>query len=297
YRDGLETVVRFVSDETRFLAIEGPVAWIRSGDQVSLASAVDRRFVTGHQFHALAFHFNDIIANAQAVKAVVLDDAAYDGQRGDFPDGGTATLLEDETGKAIGLILALPDTTEITVSYGDWRRMADGVLVPFSTKVTHEGVVYDYQYTDVSFAAGDAVSFHEAYPAPAIDAVQVHRLHRSLLAAHCRGDAQMMAQLTAPEALIANRGEVAVTSPDDMKTRFASVFSRVDYRAYLDLEQPAIEVAESGDIGWAVVKVRAEGEVIETGDAFSDQWAWALLAKKVDGVWLHAGNASNLKPE
>lgn len=296
YRNRLETTVRFVSDDTSLIAIEGPLAWVANGDQVSLAGDADRRFVTGHQFHALAFHFDDIVANVKPAQAVQLEGAAYDGRRGDYPDGGTATLLEDETGQPLGLILALPDTTEITVSYEDWRQTADGVSVPFSARVTHEGVIYDYQYTDVSFADGDAVSFHEAFPAPEVDAVQVHRLHRSLLAAHCRGDAGMMAQLTAPEALIANRGDITTVSPDDMETRFTSVFSQVDYRAYLDLKQPAIEVAESGDVGWVMVNVRADGEVVETGDAFSDQWAWVLLARKIDGVWLNVGNASNVKP-
>jgi len=31
----------------------------------------------------------------------------------------------------------------------------------------------------------------------------------------------------------------------------------------------------------------------EGGAEFDSQWSWILLAKKIDGAWLHAGNASN----
>lgn len=297
YRNPMEIAVRFASDETSLLVIEGPLAWTQTGDDLTAADDEGRRFITGHQFHALGLLFDDVIANAQPVRNVEFNGARHDGRSGAYPDGGTATLLEDENNRPLGLILDLPDTSEITVSYGDWRQTEEDRSVPFSATVTHEGVVYTYQYTDFSFGTGDAVAFHQAYPAPDIDAAHIYRLHRALLAAHCRGDAEMMASLTAPEAFMANRGDITSVSPDDMKARFSSVFSRVNYRAYTDLKSPQIEVAESGDLGWALVSVQAEGEVIDTGEPFSDQWAWALLAKKLDGVWLNAGNASNVKPE
>lgn len=295
FRNRHESTVRFIDDSDSLLVIEGPLTWNRRNGEEQEAGAAERRFVIGHQFHALAFHFEEIVADAKPVKNIRFGQKAHDGSRGAYPDGGTATLLRDENGNAAGLILALPDTTEITVAFDDWRSLPSGVSAPFQATITHDGVIYDYQYTSVSYETGDAISFHEAFPAPVDDAVQVYRLHRSLLAAHCRGNAALMAELTTPEAIIANRGEITRVSPDDMGARFGSVFSSLDYRAYTDLKPPHVTVSQSGDLGWAIVNVRSEGEVIGSGEAFSDQWAWAMLAKKIDGVWLHAGNASNAK--
>jgi ketosteroid isomerase-like protein len=297
YRTPQEAAAHFINDNPTLLAVEGPLVWSRGADTEVLAGDAERGFVIGHQFHALALYFDDIAANVRAVDGIAFNGRTYKGRLGDHPGGGALTLVEGEGGRAAGLIMAPAGESEILVVYDDWRALASGQTVPFAVTITHEGNVFNYRYTDISFGVGDAVSFHTAYPAPAIDAVQIHRLHRALLAAHCRGDAAMMAALTAPENVIANRGEIFHVTPEETQARFTSVFSRVDYRTYTDLAPPEIMVAQSGDLGWAVVNVRAEGEAAETGEAFSDQWAWALLARKIDGVWLNAGNASNRKEQ
>ena len=79
-----------------------------------------------------------------------------------------------------------------------------------------------------------------------------------------------------------------------MSERFTAVFDRLDYREYHDLRLPVVEVSESGDLGWIAVEVRAIGTDRESGDAFDNQWAWLMAVRKIDGRWLHAGNASNV---
>ena len=297
YRAPQEVAARFVNADPTLPAVEGPLVWTRTASEEALGGDRERGFVIGHQFHALAIYFDDIAENIASAKKIRFNGKTLKGRRGDYPGGGTLTLVEGDGGRATGLIMAPAGESEITVAYDDWRALASGESVPFVATVTHGGNVFNYRYTDVSFSEDDAVSFHEAYPPPAIDGVQIYRLHRALLAAHCRGDASMMAALTAPEAIIANRGEIIKTTPAEMEQRFGSVFERMRYHAYTDIEPPSIAVAESGDLGWAVVNVRAEGEAAESGEAFADQWAWALLARKVDGVWLNAGNASNRKAD
>ena len=56
---------------------------------------------------------------------------------------------------------------------------------------------------------------------------------------------------------------------------------------------PKIDLSEDAKLGWIGVSVLAEGSEIETGASFSQQWAWIMMVKKIDDVWLHAGNASN----
>ncbi len=70
---------------------------------------------------------------------------------------------------------------------------------------------------------------------------------------------------------------------DNITACFVQLIRTRRYTGYHDLTEPMIEVAENGDIGWAI------------GKAFDDQWAWIMLVPKIDGVWINAGNASKLK--
>jgi ketosteroid isomerase-like protein len=125
----------------------------------------------------------------------------------------------------------------------------------------------------------------------------VLRLHRSLLAAHCLGDADTLADLSTQESVNSNRGVLSSIAREDMRSRFSGLFEKIDYVHYEDIADPVIKVSSSGDIGWAAVNVRARSAVKDGGQAFDDQWSWIMLAEKVDGQWLHAGNASNLMPK
>ncbi len=136
--------------------------------------------------------------------------------------------------------------------------------------------------------------FFEATGAPDLDAVQVYRLHRTLLAAHCLGDADLIANLSAPEVIVAGRGELYRESSESMRAQFTALFERLDYREYHDIVLPELKL--SGDLGWIGVNVRAVGEDKEGGAPFDDQWAWIMVVEKRDGAWLHAGNASNRRP-
>lgn len=301
YRSSKEAVTAFVSDRATRMAVEGGLAWSDQEDGAVLADDSVRRFVIGHQFHALAFQFDEIATDIIQVTGVAFGDDFLDGRKGDYPFGGTMTLLKSSSERPFGLILNLPKESEITVSFDDWRVTDEGNELPYSLIVTHEGNEFYYTYTDVSILTGDsakdAIDFQEAYPAPDIDEVKVHRLHRALLAAHCRGDAGAMEALTASEATIANRGEITRTTAKDVGAQFSSLFSSIDYTGYHDLEDPIITVAESEDIGWIIVNPLAEGREIQSGETFRLQWAWIMLVRKIDGVWLHAGNASNLKTQ
>jgi ketosteroid isomerase-like protein len=115
-----------------------------------------------------------------------------------------------------------------------------------------------------------------------------------LLAAHCLGDADLMADLSAPETVIASRGRLYRPSREATRAQFTSAFEKFDYEAYIDLEPPVISIAQSGDLGIIAVNVRAVGRDRETDEAFTNRWAWFMTVAKIDGHWLHTGNASNL---
>ena len=136
--------------------------------------------------------------------------------------------------------------------------------------------------------------FFDALDAPELDQLNAYRMHRKLLVAHCLGDASLIAKLSAAEIVSANNGELSTVSKEALRERFTGLFAQIDYTEYHDLALPIIEVAESGDTGWIGVNVRAVGESVESGDPFDLKWAWIMVVRKVDGRWLHAGNASNV---
>lgn len=297
YRSAQELVAQFIGEAHTTIAVEGPFVWARSGETDSNAGDAERRFAIGHQYHAMLMHFDTIMIDVEEDEAIAFDGAMRRGRTGTYPAGGKVSLVDGERAeRPAGMVMALPDETAIIIRFGGWRAISDSEDFPHEITIEHEGAIYNYRYTQIDVNDMDAIDFHERYAAPALDKVQIHRLHRALLATHCRGDAELMSELSTPETVIANRGDVIEATREETRKQFDSVFSRLDYTGYHDVKAPQIDVAESGDLGWAVVNVRAEGVARESDTPFSQRWAWAMLARKVDGVWLSAGNASNYAP-
>jgi len=298
YRAANDAVTQFIRDTPTTIAVEGPLVWTRSDAGETIAGDAERRFAIGHQYHALLLHFDDIMENVRPETEIPFGEKTRHGRTGDYPSGGEVSLIDgDAPNKPAGLLMMLPDESPIAITFEDWRvATSAGVALPHRILINHEDNIFTYIYSSIESEEMDVIDMHARYEAPAIDAVQIHRLHRTLLAAHCRADPSLMAQLSAPSAVIANRGDIMEVSQDEMRSRFETLFERIEYSGYHDVAHPIIRVAESGDLGWAVVKVLAEGHAKETGEQFSQQWAWAMLAEKHDGVWMHAGNASNAAP-
>jgi ketosteroid isomerase-like protein len=298
YRTPSETAARFVINSPALLIVEGPLTWTRSEKEDALTGDKQRRFIIGHQYHALAFNFEDIMSDIEEVQNIAFNGKQLKGLKGHYPTGGVITRVTDgNDDRPAGLIMQLPDEAEIRVAFSEWRRTQSGHDAFFKLTITHNENTFNYRYTDISFSNKDAIDFDKAFPAPSLDQVNIYRLHRALLAAHCRGDAAIIAALTAPQSIIANRGSVSTMTPDGIRTQFKSLFEQMKYSAHSDVQPAKISVSDSGDLGWAIVNVRAEGEAAASGEPFLQQWAWAMLAKKVDGVWLSAGNASNLRSD
>lgn len=284
YRDGPD----------RSTVLEGPSAWIMSGDETSVGSEFHKLFALGHQYHAFLTEFGAILANVRETESIEFGGSRHKATSGDYPFGGVVHSIHGEsTERPVGLVFDFGETARIEVALSDWRQVGERDL-PFLAIIDDGDRVFDYRYTRIDLEPQSPLWFYEALPAPAINEVQIHRLHRKLLVAHCLGDAAMMAELTAPVVFSANRGQLQSASNNELLERFSSLFKQLDYREYHDLIEPVVEVSGSGDLGWIAVEVRAVGEARESGQAFDDQWAWLMAVKKFNDSWLHAGNASNL---
>lgn len=287
------SAIRHIDDETQTIAVEGPLGWISRGDKAELGGDPIRGFALGHQYHALLLHFEEILGPTEIRDSIAFQGEVHRGRSGDYPYGGKVSLVESAGGGyPAGFVFEFPDSPPMEISFGEWREV-EGRTLPFLVRIDDGTRVFDYNYISVSVSDKQPGWFFSAVGAPDIDELQILRLHRDLLVAHCNGDAGKMAELTTPESVVASRGEVYRVSRESTRERFLKLFERLDYQQYHDIIPPIIEVSDDGSLGWIAVNVRAEGTETESGAAFDAQWAWIMLAKKLDGVWLNAGNASN----
>jgi ketosteroid isomerase-like protein len=285
--------IRHVREDPQLIAVEGPLGWAQTPNGSELGDNFYKLFGLGHQFHAFLLHFDELVSNARTSEDLAFANEKRAAASGDYPYGGVVHLVNgDIASRPAGLLFEFPDTPPISVTFEDWRAL-DGVELPFRMQIDDGERVFDYRYSDIDINPRSPLWFHDAVVAPPIDEVQVYRLHRKLLAAHCLGDADMMAALSAPELVVAGRGDLGRYSSESTRERFTGVFQRLDYTGYHDLAMPIIRVSEASDIGWIAVEVRAVGAEIETGTPFDDQWAWVMMVEKINDAWVHKGNASN----
>lgn len=289
-----EAAIRHIRDSDQMVAIEGPLSWVSANGRSQLGTGFHKLFALGHQYHAFLLHFDEITDNLRETERLVFGGNAHRALSGDYPYGGTVHLVKSiDSSRPAGLLFEFPESTVIRVTFSDWRK-AGTTELPFRAEIDDGERTFDYRYSTIETSSGSPLWFHETVSAPALDQIQVYRLHRKLLAAHCLGDAELLTKLSAEQIVSASNGELVRASNDSMRERFTALFERLDYSEYHDIEMPIIEIAESSDLGWIGVNVRAVGSNKETGDPFDNKWAWLMIVRKVDGTWLHAGNASNV---
>jgi hypothetical protein len=296
FQSGKSAATRHISDKDQTVVVEGPFGWVRIGDSPKMGSNFEKSFALGHQFHAFLLYFDEIVSNPRDSEQVLFEGREYRARSGDYPYGGVAHLIPTTPGdRALGLIFEFPESKPIEVAFSDWRSFGH-IEVPFQAKLYDGERVFSYRYTNIDMTPKTPLWFFEAVSAPSLDEIQVYRLHRQLLAAHCLGDFDMIARLSSAQILAANNGALQLVTNASVRDRFTELFERFDYTAYYDIAMPIIEISEGSDLGWVGASVRAVGKQVMEGPPFDNQWAWLMIVKKEDGRWLHAGNASNLAP-
>ena len=291
YQSKDSAAIRHLDHRDRTVAVEGPVAWAREGERSQVGSEFYKLFALGHQYHALLLEFDTIVGDVREGSRVDFGGEIREAISGDYPYGGRVHLVQGEDAShPAGLRFDFSEDSVVTASFMEWREQ-DNNLLPFHIRIDDGERTFDYRYTSIAVSSESELWFFDAVPAPSLDELQIYRLHRELLAAHCMGDAEMMAALSAPIVYSVNRGRMEQATNAELKARFTSLFEALDYLEYRDLTEPVIEV--SGDVGWIAVNTRAIGADKNSGRTFDDQWAWIMTTRKIDGRWTHTANASN----
>ena len=285
--------IRHVRETEQVVAVEGPLGWARVGDESMRGADFHKTFALGHQYHAFLLYFDEIVTNIDRRNDFDFEGDTYTALVGDYPYGGQVALVEGSN-RPVAMVFEFPEIEPIKVTFDDWGAVGGNEL-PFLVSIDDGERVFDYRYTSVDLDDRSPLWFFDAAGDPGVDEVAVHRLHRTLLAAHCLGDADLLADRSTDPVTSANNGELRSSAREATRERFTDVFEALDYTEYHDIETPVVEV--SGDVAWIGVNVRAVGEVKASGQPFDSEWAWIMVARKVDGQWYHAGNASNRKQE
>jgi hypothetical protein len=287
-------VIRHIREKDQMVAVEGPYGWVRIGDSEKIGSDFEKTFALGHQFHAFLLNFEEIVSDIRESEKISFQGKEHQALTGDYPYGGLVHMIAaDGYLHTPGLVFEFPGSEPIIATFSDWRSL-DDLEIPFQVDIDDGQRVFSYRYTSIDTAPKTPLWFFEAVSSPSLDEVQVYRLHRQLLAAHCLGDADMIARLSSEQILSANNGAMVQVPNLSIRDRFSGLFEHLDYTAYHDIQTPIIEIAEGSDLGWIGVNVRAVGVNVEQGTPFDNQWAWLMLVRREHGKWLHAGNASNL---
>lgn len=294
YKSRHRAAARFIRENSTLHVLEGPNVWVQTTSGSRPADDFQRDFTIGHQFHAFLLRFEDLVTKPERVQDIDFAGEQHAALKGERDTGGEVYLIDSDTpGQPMGLRYDVGDL-KIEITTSDWRTVS-GTQVPFALSIDDGERVFNYRYSTVDLSDKPLMWFYDSVQSPDIPAVDVERLHRKTLIAHCLGDAEMMASLTAPTATIANRGSIIETTPGEMASRFASVFDRRKYSAYIDTAMPRVSADER--VGWAAVQINTKGHTPENGQSFDEHWAWVMMAEKIDGKWLMTGNASNLRPD
>ena len=286
-----------VSGAENLTVAEGPFGWYQQ-EGASLGDGFHQSYALGHQFHAILFEFDSVMKDVTRVTDIPYMGSIISGLQGSNPFAGTVWLVDGDTPeRPSALLFQYPDIPLISIRLEDWRDIY-GVQTPYRMVIDDQSRVFTYQFTEVAYRDEMPSWFMDQLSAGnALDALAVYRLHRRLMIAHCLGDHDAIADLSTKTMTFAGGGSLETISRDAIRARFERLFKALDYTGYHDLKAPIITVSASVDIAWAGVEVQAEGLSLDSdtsleNTSFKDIRAWLMLAEKVNGRWLHAGNTA-----
>ena len=128
------------------------------------------------------------------------------------------------------------------------------------------------------------------------DRARLLALHEEAMAAHRKGDVEILLQADAEDFVLASRGEISRPSLEQRRQFLGPYLRGVKFAEYIDVVTPVVHVSADGTAGWVIAQVRASGT--ELGGAkrsLQFESAWIELYEKRGGTWRRVGNVSNFK--
>ena len=129
------SAIRHIDNETRVVAVEGPVAWAARAGKAQLGGDRLKNFALGHQYHALLLHFEEVAGAIEPREDLSFGGEVRAGMTGALPFGGSLALLHDGSDDhPAGFLFELPDTLLIEVRFSDWRISLSRTAVSYTVR-------------------------------------------------------------------------------------------------------------------------------------------------------------------
>jgi hypothetical protein len=132
----------------------------------------------------------------------------------------------------------------------------------------------------IAMAQSDARQKAEA------ELLQVHRDDRR---AHLQHNVNALLAHAGPQVIDVRDGTIRVLSLEEVRARFTSYFSGIEFSAWDDVEPPIVHASDDGRMGWMIVRVHiAYTQTDRAGKkTLTDStMAWMAAYEKRNGVWI-----------
>jgi ketosteroid isomerase-like protein len=129
---------------------------------------------------------------------------------------------------------------------------------------------------------------------------EILRSHEMDREDHLRGDAAHLASRLPPEYISVADGKLKRETREATLKQFQDYFTGRKHRAWEDVEPPVVHVAPSGDMAWAIFRVRSRYTDTKPDGSRQDGefvCAWTSTYEKSDGQWWMTSVTSTFEPQ
>ena len=130
-------------------------------------------------------------------------------------------------------------------------------------------------------------------------AAEILRSHEMDRQDHLRGDAAHLASRLPAEYISVADGKLTHETRASTLKKFREYFAGRKHRAWEDVEPPVVEVGPSGEMAWAIFRVRSRFTDTRPDGSHEDGefvCAWTSTYEKRDGQWRMTSVTSTFEP-
>ena len=135
---------------------------------------------------------------------------------------------------------------------------------------------------------------------PSESVQEILRSHERDREDHLRGDAADLTSRLPAEYISVADGKLKHLTREGTLKQFQEYFASRKHRAWEDLEPPVVHVAPSGEMAWAIFRVRSRYTDVKPDGSRQDGefvCAWTSTYEKRDGKWWMTSVTSTFEPD
>lgn len=276
----------------------GLYLWQYDGETEKLLNLKMGDFVTGHQFHAQIVYPERFYSDTSTLKSS--EDTVCKCRIETIVDGTKITTkrFRQTDNRLVSQLTNYNGEFSVLLTYKDWRKVGN-ITLPYHIEIDDGARTFVYNFNKVEIDGPDIHSNLLTPYSNLSDEQKLMRHHRNMIDAHIASDESLMADQWGDEITFIYNGKIDVVKKSDARANMQKSLKARSHNKYIDLKTPVITLSDDKTLGWVTVRVRAEGNRLDTAGnstaplAFTS--AWVSLYKKIEGHWKMVGNVSNFE--